>query len=62
MSLGGRPCELGKKRELVPAVPTSWHARIGYYCRTNTSPYLTSRQWRRAEKKAGHLARRNGSP
>lgn len=62
MSLGGRPCALGKKRVLVPAIPMSWHDRVGHYCQTNNSPYLTPRQWRRTEKKANHMARRNGSP
>lgn len=39
------------------AAPMGWHTRVGHYCQHNASPYLTPRQWRRAEKKAGRLAR-----
>lgn len=33
MSLGGRPCEQGKKREIVPAVPLTRKARLTNYAR-----------------------------
>jgi hypothetical protein len=62
MSLGGRPCALGKKREIVPAIPMSPNRRIiGYF--KNTGNMETPRQLRRRKHKLGHLAtleRRNG--
>jgi len=33
MSLGGRPCAQGKRREIIPAVPFSPHTRTVTYAR-----------------------------
>ena len=61
MSLGGRPCEQGKKREIVPAVPLTTTARAKGYARQagqvtedgeiSIAWEPTPRQWRRMEKK-----------
>jgi hypothetical protein len=49
MSLGGRPCALGKKREIVPAVPLGWGKRLMHY--GNDVFKLTPRQRRRFTQK-----------
>ena len=64
MSLGGRPCAQGKKREIVPAVPLTPQARVKGYARQagkltedgeiSIAWQPTSRQWRRAGKKQRH--------
>jgi hypothetical protein len=54
MSLGGRPCAQGKKRELVPAIPMSWAKRLSNYevqRGSETSQALTPRQLRRFHQK-----------
>ena len=74
MSLGGRPCEQGIKREIVPAVPLTLDARLKGYARqagalgkdSETAPAWawkpTPRQRRRAEKKCRHHDARNRTP
>ena len=64
MSLGGRPCAQGIRREIVPAVPLTLDARLKSYARQagrlsedgldapGWEP--TPRQRRRAEKKYRH--------
>ena len=64
MSLGGRPCAQGRKRELVPAIPLTPHARMTGYARQagmltreggiSTAWEPTPRQRRRAGKKQRH--------
>jgi hypothetical protein len=53
MSLGGRPCALGTKREIVPAVPMDQWARLDNYAVQNGGgdKVLTPRQRRRWLKK-----------
>ena len=53
MSLGGRPCALGKKREIVPAIPMSWETRLDHYQDRNGGEdgTLTPSQRRRWLKK-----------
>lgn len=61
MSLGGRPCAQGKKREIVPAVPMGWNTRLANYRRQNGCEQLTPRQLRRLTKKSeAHERRRRG--
>jgi hypothetical protein len=71
VSLGGRPCAQGKKREIVPAVPMTWDARMKGYARQAgavgedgeiTASWwhrVTPRQCRRLEKKRRHHDARN---
>ncbi len=64
MSLGGRPCAQGVRREIVPAVPLTWNARMANYARQAgrigedgevVAGWLVSdRQWRRLEQKRRH--------
>ena len=58
MSLGGRPCALGKKRELVPAVPMGWGTRLANYRRQNGGLRITAPQMRRLTKKSEAMERR----
>ena len=58
MSLGGRPCALGKKREIVPAIPMSRATRRGNYERQNYGFPLTPRQVRRLKQKRWPVTRR----
>jgi hypothetical protein len=71
MSLGGRPCEQGKKREIVPAVPLTHEARMKNYARQagrltedggiSIAWLPTLRQYRRLNKKDRHHTARAGS-
>lgn len=71
MSLGGRPCAQGKKREIVPAVPLTDEARAMNYARQagllTTEGEIsiawepTPRQFRRMEKKRRHHDARTGA-
>jgi len=64
MSLGGRPCAQGKRREIVPAVPLTWDARLTGYARQaggltpdgeiSIAWLFTPRQLHRAVKKQRH--------
>ena len=64
MSLGGRPCAQGTRREIVPAVPLTWNARMANYARQAgrigedgevVAGWLVSdRQWHRLEQKRRH--------
>lgn len=64
MSLGGRPCAQGIRREIVPAVPLTWDARMKGYARQAgalsedaeiaVTWCATPRQQRRMEKKQRH--------
>ncbi len=64
MSLGGRPCAQGKPREIVPAVPLTWDARMLGYARqagmltgdgeVSIAWQPTPRQWHRLEQKRRH--------
>ena len=69
MSLGGRPCAQGIRREIVPAVPLTWDARRKGYARqagavsedgqVAATWQLTPRQRQRAQKKQRHHDARN---
>ena len=69
MSLSGRPCAQGKRREIVPAVPLTWSARMKGYARQAGAVgedgeiaagwQLTPRQRRRGQKKQRHHDARN---
>lgn len=71
MSLGGRPCEQGKKREIVPAVPLTWGARAVGYARQAgqlaDDGHIadawgpTPAQWHRMKKKQQHHDARTGA-
>ncbi len=64
MSLGGRPCAQGVRREIVPAVPLAWNARMANYARQAGAVCKdgriaawwqpTPRQWHRLEQKRRH--------
>lgn len=64
MSLGGRPCAQGKRREIVPAVPLTREARQTGYARQagmltrdggiSIAWLPTPRQERRSRKKQRH--------
>ena len=72
MSLGGRPCAQGKKREIVPAVPITRDARIAGYARQagavgedggiTVTWQPTARQRRRTGKKQRHHDARQQTP
>ena len=64
MSLGGRPCAQGIRREIVPAVPLTWNARMTNYARqagritedgeVDAGWLVSPRLWRRLEQKRRH--------
>lgn len=70
MSLGGRPCEQGKRREIVPAVPLTSEARSEGYARQagqlakdgeiSIAWEPTPSQRRRLDKKQRHHDARTG--